>query len=117
MSVPRILDVTSDLNADGRATIDCNGWDYAEVQLVSPSTTVNFETTIDSGAVTGVSDGSAASAQNFVSVQGVNVTSGSSVTSLNASGIVKFTNLGQYLRLIGVGVTATGAFIRLYKIR
>lgn len=116
MAAERILDVTTDLNADGRVVIDCGGWDYADVQLVSPTTTVNFENTNDSGAVTGVSDGSAASATNFVSVQGTNLATGTGVTSLNASGVVKFNGIARYLRLIGAGVTVTKALVRLYKI-
>lgn len=116
MAVERIIDVTSDINADGRAVIECGGWDNAEVQLVSPNTTATFATSNDAGAITGVSDGSSASAQNFIDVQGTNVNSGSAVTSLNTSGIVKFTNIGQFLRIIGSGLTVTKAIVRLYKI-
>ena len=116
MAVERILDVTADINADGRAVVECGGWDFAMVQLVSPTATATFETTIDAGAITGVSDGSAASATNYIAVQGTNVNSGSGVTTLAASGIVKLTNLGQFLRVIGPGLTVTKAFVRLYKI-
>ena len=116
MSVQRLIDVTADINADGRATLEIEGWDNAEVQLVSPTATATFQTTNDAGGVTGVSDGSAASATNFIDVQGTNVNSGSAVTTLAASGIVKFTNLGNFLRIIGPGLTVTKAFVRLYKI-
>lgn len=116
MALERILDITADINADGRAVVDCGGWDNAEVQLVSPNTTANFETTNDAGGITGVSDGNAVSATNYVSVQGTNLTSGAAVTSLGTSGIVKFTNLGSFLRVIGGGLTVTKAFVRLYKI-
>lgn len=117
MAAQRIIDVTADIIADGRATLDVGGWDYAEVQLVSPTATATFQTTADGGGITGVSDGSAASATNFIDVQGTNVNSGSAVTTLAASGIVKFTNLAQYLRIIGPGLSVTKALVRLYKIR
>ena len=116
MAISKTLDVTADLNADGRVQVETGGWDYAVVQLVSPSTTVNFETTSDAGAVTGVSDGNAESATNWVSTQGTNLATGAAVTSLAASGQVRFEKVGQFLRLIGAGVTASQAFIRLYKI-
>lgn len=116
MAQERILDVTADINADGRAVLDVGSWDYAVVQLVSPTSTATFATTVDAGGVTGVSDGSAASASNFIDVQGTNVNSGSAVTTLAASGIVKFTNLGTFLRIMGPGLTVTKAFVRLYKI-
>lgn len=116
MAQERILDVTADINADGRAIIDIGSWDYAEVQLVSPTATATFATTIDAGGVTGVSDGSAASATNFIDTQGTNINSGSAVTSLAASGIVRFSNVGTFLRIMGPGLTVTKAFVRLYKI-
>jgi len=116
MAIERLLDISADINADGRAIVECGGWDNAEVQLVSPTSTATFATSNDAGAVTGVSDGSAASATNFIDVQGTNVNSGAAVTTLAASGIVKFTNLGQFLRIMGPGLTVTKAFVRLYKI-
>lgn len=116
MSVQRTIDITSDINADGRATLDVGGWDYAEVQLVNPTATATFQTSADSGAITGVSDGSAVSATNFIDVQGTNVNSGSAVSTLAASGIVKFNNLAQFLRVTGPGLTVTKAFVRCYKI-
>lgn len=116
MAIERLLDVTSDINADGRAVIETGGWDNAEVQLVSPTATATFQISNDAGAITKVSDGSSASANNYVSLQGTKVDDGTSVTTLAASGIVKFTNIGQFLRIIGPGLTVTKALVRLYKI-
>lgn len=116
MSVSRIIDITADINADGRAIVETGGWDQAEVQLVTPTATATVETSDDAGAITGVSDGSSASATNFVVLQGVNVTSGAAASTLAVSGILKFTNIGQFLRVIGPGLTVTKALVRLYKI-
>lgn len=116
MAVEKLLDITSDINADGRATLDIGGWDNAIVQLVTPNTTATFSSTNDGGGITGVSDGSAASAINFIVVQGTNLNSGSAVTTLAVSGIVRFTNIGQYFRIEGPGLSVTKALVRLYKI-
>lgn len=116
MAVPQVIDVTNDINADGRSITDIGGFDYAVVQLVSPTSTATFASTNDSGDVTGVSDGSAASATNFIDVQGTNLNSGSAVSTLAASGMVRFQSVGRYLRIMGPGLTVTKALIRLYKI-
>lgn len=115
MAVQSLIDITADINADGRSILDVGGFDYAVVQLVSPTSTATFATSNDSGDIQSVSDGSAASATNFIDVQGTNVNSGSAVSTLASSGIVKFTNLGRYLRVIGPGLTVTKAIVRLYK--
>lgn len=116
MAAERLIDITSDINADGRAIVECGGWDNAEVQLVTPTSTATFATSNDAGAITGVSDGSSASATNFITLQGTKVDDSSTVSTLAASGIVKFTNIGQFLRVIGPGLTVTKGIVRLYKI-
>lgn len=116
MSVQVIVDVTSDFNSDSDVKIDTGGYDYSVVQLVSPSGTVNFLHTNDSGDIQGSSDGSAVSATNFVSVHGVNLASTTNVTSLAASGLVRFQGIGRYLQLSGTSVTASKILVRLYKI-
>jgi hypothetical protein len=116
MAVQQIIDVTADINATGRCQVDIGGFDYAVVQLVSPTATATFATTNDAGAITGSSDGNATSAINWVDVQGTNLNSGSAVSTLAASGIVRFQSIGQFLRIMGPALTVTKALIRLYKI-
>lgn len=116
MAIQKNIDITTDLNANSLATLDVGGWDFAEVQLVVPVGTFSFLTSNDSGAVTGVSDGSNVSATNFTAVSGINLATAGAVTTLAAAGIVKFPNLGQYLRISGAGGTVTAAYVRLYKI-
>lgn len=116
MSVERIIDVTADINANGRCHLDIGGFDYCVVQLVSPNTTATFSSTNDGGDIQGVSDGNAVAATNWVAVQGTNLNSGSAVTSLASSGIVRFSYVGQYFKIEGPGLTVTKAIIRLYKI-
>ncbi len=116
MAVQQVIDVTADINADGRVILDIGGFDYAIVQLVTPTSTATFATTNDSGDVQGASDGSAASATNFIDTQGTNINSGTAVTTLATSGIVKFSYVGRYLRIMGPGLTVTKALVRLFKI-
>lgn len=116
MAIQRIIDISADLNSNSLATLDVGGYDFAEVQLVTPTGTFSFLTSNDSGAVTGVSDGSNLSATNFTAVSGINLATAGAVTTLATSGIVKFPNLGQYLRVSGAGATVASASVRLYKI-
>src|SRR3990167_2612270 len=117
MAVQKILDITSELNNNSIWQSDVGGWDYAVVQLVSPTGTFTFNSTNDSGAITGVSDGSSVSAANWIAVQGTNLNSGSAVTTLATSGIVRFQSIGQYLQISGAAAAqVTKAFVRLYKI-
>lgn len=117
MAIQTVVDITADLNNNDIATLDVGGWDYAEVQLVSPTGTFSFFTSSDAGAITGVSDGNATSATNFTAVSGTKLSDGSAVTTLAASGIVKFSNLAQFIRVTGGGAAqVTKAFVRLYKI-
>lgn len=117
MAVQQRLDITADLNNNSIWQGDIGGWDYAVVQLVTPTGTFTFNSTNDSGDVTGVSDGSAISATSWIATQGTNLNSGSAVTTLAASGLVRFQSVGQFLQITGAGgAQVTKAIIRLYKI-
>jgi len=114
--VSQYLDLTDALAAGSGVIIDVGEWDYVIVQLVSPSGTVTFRTSNDSGAVQSVSDGSAVSATNFVDVQGTNLTLGTAITTIAASGIIKFPVIGRYLQLTGTTLTATKLLVKMSKI-
>ncbi len=117
MATQKTLDITADLNSNSIWQGDIGGWDYAVVQLVTPTGTFTFNSTNDANAITGVSDGSNLSATNWIATQGTNLNSGSAVTTLAASGLVRFQSVGQFLQITGAGAaTVTKAFVRLYKI-
>lgn len=117
MAIQQVVDITADLNNNDIATLDVGGYDYAEVQLVSPTGTFSFFTSTDSGDVTGVSDGSAASATNFTVLSGINLATAGAATTLAASGIVKFPNMARYIQITGAGgAQVTKSLVRLYKI-
>lgn len=118
MSVQIVLDLTEDFNADSLVQIDTGGFDYAVAQVVSPMEAIVFKHSNDSGAVQSVSDGSAISATNFVTVQGVDLSSGTAVTSLATDGLVRFQSIGRYLQFSSTSpsVTVGKLLVRLYKI-
>lgn len=117
MATQRVIDVTSDLNDNVICTLDVGGYDFAEVQLVSPTGTFSFFTSNDAGAITGVSDGNNVTATNFTAVSGINLATAGAAATLATSGIIKFPNLGQFLRITAPGgAQVTSAFVRLYKI-
>lgn len=115
-----MVDIVLDLSqsfvsgASSSYTIDMGGWDYAIVQLVNPSGAVNFTSSNDGGDISSYEN--AVSALNFTAVQGTNLATGTAVTSLNASGLVKFNVVGKFLKLAGSSVTADKVLVRLAKI-
>ena len=115
MAVQQVIDITADLNDNTICQLDIGGWDFAVVQLATVVGTWSFFTTIDSGDITGVSDGSATSATNFIAVQGTNLATGSGVTSLATAGLVKFSGIGRFLKISG-GTSVSKGLVRLYKI-
>lgn len=110
-----VIDISSSFvtGADLAYNIDTGGWDYAVVQLVNPSGAISFSSSNDGGSVGAYEN--ATSALNFTAVQGTNLASGTAVTSLNATGLVKFNVVGKYLRLSG-SATADKVLVRLAKI-
>jgi hypothetical protein len=117
MSVQTIYDITADLNDNSNYNLDVGGWDYAVVHLVSPTGTFSFTTSNDANAITGASDGNATSATNFLTVVGTLLSDNSTVSTLAASGMVRFTSVGRFLRLAAPGAAqVTKALVRLYKI-
>jgi hypothetical protein len=124
MSVQIVLDVTDEYTTGLESgtpylvKLDTGGFDYAVVQLVNPSGAILFQHTNDSGAIQGVSDGSAVSSANAVALQGINLATGTAVTSLAADGIIRLQSYGRFLWLDGTGASSTvdKLLVRLYKI-
>lgn len=116
MALAQYLDFTTDFNTNGSINIEIGSWDYVIVQLVGASGAVTFNTTNDDGGVNGTGYGSATSATNWVAVQGTNLNSGTAVSTLTGSGLVRFGYIGQFLQLTGSAVTATKVIVRYFKV-
>jgi len=116
MAVSQITDITTQFNSNsGDWNLDIDSWDFVVVQLVDPTGAVSFLTSNDAGAIQGSGDGNAIAALNFTAVQGTNLATGSGVTSLAVTGLVKFSGIGRFLRLES-SATAAKVLVRWYKI-
>ena len=69
--VAQYLDFTEKYNATGSFVVETSGWDYCVIQAVGIANSITFNTTMDSGAIQGVTDGSFVSSDNYVSAVGV----------------------------------------------
>lgn len=118
MALSTTIDASSPFTAGGSGNfvVDMSGWDYATVQLESPSGAINFLSTNDSSAVTGSTDGNSLTAANFTAVQGKTLSTGAAATNGSASGLWKISDFGRYLQLSGSGITATKILIFLSKV-
>lgn len=110
------IDYTTEFNANSKLNLDMSGWDYAVVQIQTPSGAISFNGTNDSGAITGVSDGNARTATNWQAVQGINTATGTGATSTSGNGIFKFTYPSRFLQFIGSSVTVTKIIVSFTQI-
>jgi len=104
----------SDRDSDGYITIDVSNYDYCLVQPIGGS--ASLFSSIDSGAVQGVSDGSAISASNFFNASGILITDGTTITNtVPANEIVRFGVVGRFVR-ISIENQVEKTFVMLSKI-
>jgi len=103
------VDATESFNTDNSFYQDLSGWDSAVVQFVGTSGTISFSTTNDNGSITGQLLPAPEVPANWVTVLGVNLTTKADVSSINASGMVAFGIIGNYLLLQGSVATTTTA--------
>lgn len=118
MAVTQVIDITKDFtNGSGICNIDLAGNDWAVLQIITNSATINFLTSNDGGAVTGGAEGNAKSAANFFAVQGTNLATGVAATTLaaGAGANFRFPVIGRYLQLNGSG-TVVKILVHLSKI-
>jgi hypothetical protein len=116
MSVQVIIDATEEYTSGTESgtpylvKLDTGGFDYAVVQFVGIGG--------DSGAINGVSDGSAVSSANALALQGVNLASGATATSTLTASIFRFQSYARFLWIDGTATSATldKLIVRLYKI-
>lgn len=114
--ISRLVDVTSDFNANAKVQLDVGEWDYIVAQFVSPTGTVTFKATNDGGAVLGVSQGDAKSAINWNVINGLNLATNASAVNTNASSLFKFNVVGKFIQFESVGQTVGKLLIQYAKI-
>ena len=97
-------------------TIDVSNYDYAIVQFVNPTGTINITSTNDGGDMTGITDGNAKTATNFTAIQATKLSDGTAVTAVVTAGLYRINVAGRYLSFGGTGAAATKVVIRLAMI-
>lgn len=114
--VAQYLDLTAQLNAENEAIVEVGNWDYAVIQAVSPTGTLNITATLDSGAVQGTTDGNWVDSTNYVTVQATKLADGTAVTAIAAAGLFRVAVVGRYLKIGGASAAATKLLVMLTKI-
>jgi hypothetical protein len=114
--ISKLIDVTTEFNANAKVQLDVGGWDYVVAQFVSPSGTVTFKATNDGGAVLGVSQGDAKSATNWNVIMGLNLATNTTAVNTNASSLFKFNVVGKFIQFESVGQTVGKLLINYSKI-
>ena len=114
----RSIDLTDQFNNNGQnVRLDVSNWDYAVLQVQTPSAAINFNGTNDDNAQTGISDGNALMATNFQPVDGLNTATQAYATSTSTNGIFRFSSTSQYLQFVAAaGTTVTKLILSLQKI-
>lgn len=107
----RTLDLTADFTASPNVRIDVSGWDYALVQIQTPSATIQFNGTNDAGGIVGITDGNALSSTNYQPVAGVNTANNAVVNSTGGNGIFKFNVVSRFLQFVAAGGTTVGRLV------
>lgn len=127
------LDLTVDFNTESYYTtpegdvmvkpagvtyVELSNYDYCLIQVILPSTSVPLQTTLDSGAVQGVTDGNVKMSLNYCDVYGVDVTSATNALVKVATGttIVRIPVVGRYLKIGNTSITAGKVLVTLTKI-
>jgi hypothetical protein len=100
----------------GILQIDTSGYDYCIVHFVNLGGAITFTGSNDGGGITGETDGNATSAINWVSVQGVNQTTGAAGTTAASGTIYKFSSVSRYLKFAGTASTSCKILVYFAKI-
>lgn len=119
--IAKHIDKTNEFNAGtgntpGVLTIDTSGWDYTIIHFVGTTGNTSFAGSNDGGAVQADAEGNPVSATNFVSVQGINQTTGAAGTTAAAGTIYKFSSVARYLQLTGTVNTSAKILVYFAKI-
>jgi hypothetical protein len=104
----------------GLTYVELSNYDFCLVQFVGLSgAAAAFQTTLDSGAVQGITDGNVKMSTNYLDVYGVDVSSATNAfvkSVASGAAIVRFPVVGRYLKIGGTGCVATKVLVTLTKI-
>jgi len=119
--VAKHIDFTNQFNTGvgsntGLLQIDTSGWDYVIVHFVNMTGSTTFAGSNDGGDIQADVQGTALTATNWVSVQGVNQTTGVAGTSAASGTIYKFSSVARYLQFDGTANTSCKVLVYFAKI-
>lgn len=100
----------------GIVKFEAGSWDYAVIQPVTLSGSIEVSSTLDSGAVQGETDGNYKLAQNFSAVQVEKLADGTKLTTIVADGLYKAGVIGRYVALELATGTVDYVLVMLTKI-
>lgn len=103
-------------NNTGLLQIDTSGFDYVIVHFVNMTASTAFAGSNDGGGITGETEGNATSAINWVSVQGINQTTGAAGTTAATGTIYKFSSVARYLQFDGTASASCKVLVYFAKI-
>ena len=96
------LDLTDEFQVNGDAFFEVSNYDYAVVQIINNTEgdAIGFFSTLDSGAIQGVTDGNIADSINYISIVAEDLANNNFVsTDGGVGGLFKFGVVGRYIRL------------------
>lgn len=109
--VSKILDVTTEFNANNGVKLDLSLYESATFSFVTPTGTISITGSNDAGAIEGVTDGNALTSTNYTAIQAINLGTGSAVTSVVAAGNYKVTIGPKFIQFGGASAAATKVLV------
>lgn len=116
MALSLTLDITDSFNANNGYVADASNWDLIVWQFVAPTGTISITSSNDSGAITGVTDGYALTANSFQTAAALSVATGNTyVTSVTGAGLFRTQHIGQFVKFGGASAAASKVIIQFHK--
>lgn len=111
--VSKIIDVTTDFNANNGIKMDLSEWQFVSFQFVLPTGTINITGSNDGGEVTGSVSPGPLTSTNFVTIQALNIGAiNTPVSVVTAPGIYAFNPLlCKYVQFSGASAGATKVLV------
>lgn len=112
------LDLTNEFNNNGGfVEFETSNYDYCVVQVVGASQGLDIYSTIDSGAVQGVTDGSIITSSYYTAINFTDLATLTDTGQVGPNGICRIKLSGRYLRVEDPnGASLTKLLIMLSKI-
>jgi hypothetical protein len=116
--IAQYLDLTNEFNGNGGvAYVETSNYDYCVIQTVGASVGLDVYSTLDSGAIQGVTDGNILTSESYQAISFTDLASLTDVGQLPINGICRIKLSGRYLKIEAPsGGSITKLLIMLSKI-